>query len=191
MPAGVEPPVLPRDEAGNPHEHREKGAPDRHRHKGAHDGTLQHGVERPQPRVAERNGEKGEQQAPFEDRDDDPRGGSPRSSLRPSESGKAAPIEKRKKGKTRSTHVIPGHRRIEDERRRRQLRVEQPRRQVGIPGDVTREDHPHDGKSPQDVHGIGTIIHSGSFSLIILTPNACKNKKNQHQHPQKQKLLHC
>ena len=35
------------------------------------------------------------------------RGGSPRSSLRPSESGKAAPIEKRKKGKTRSTHVIP------------------------------------------------------------------------------------
>ena len=36
--------------------------------------TLQHGVERPQPRVAERNGEKGEQQAPFEDRDDDPPG---------------------------------------------------------------------------------------------------------------------
>ena len=160
--AAVEQRVEPLAPVPQADEHGEEGPPDDQRQQRDRHGALQRLMKRPEVRVPQHDSEEGQQQAPPEDRPGDLHGRCAPVKAPSDREGEGSPHREEEEREDQIDPRDARDRGVEGERRGRQLGMKKPRGQIGIARDVSGEDHPHDGQTPQQVHGQGSLFHSES-----------------------------
>ena len=160
--AAVEQRVEPLAPVPQADEHGEEGPPDDQRQQRDRHGALQRLMKRPEVRVPQHDSEEGQQQAPPEDRPGDLHGRCAPVEASSDREGEGGPHREEEEREDQIDPRDARDRGVEGERRRGQLGMKKPRGQIGIARDVSGEDHPHDGQTPQQVHGQGSLFHSES-----------------------------